>query len=221
MRILLLTTLFFITIFSELEAQTQYFELVIAPGRTVPLSDAEDLSSEFTLGIHTFYSYHFDSRFSIITGLSWHYNRIGGIRDYSPIFGCDTKDGELDPLNSYYELEKRTNYLTVPVELEYNLGNFGISFGGECAFILSDDNDVILNECGVIKADTDSELHNIEAESILFNLIAGAQMALGKNKNTRIKPRVKYSVNSVSTGPDFDYKFLTFELGIGYRVSLD
>ena len=115
-----------------------------------PNSNKSDDAFSYTIVGNIYYN--INSKFKLISGLSFSHYKINQLDDLAVIFLCDIDPAQgYIPYNSYLKENYKTNYLGIPLEGRYNIGDkanhFFIQFGFEALFKIALNETHTIVEC--------------------------------------------------------------------------
>ena len=168
--------------------------------------------------------FNLSDKFQLISGISYSQYQINLV-DYSFIFLCDI-DPTLgaDVQNSYLEYNYHTNYIGIPIELQWKISNdknsLFLQFGLEGLFKMKVKNDIVLYECGK-KSGTPSLFwpmyYPVNNFLLLSKFGIGYEFNIKQNISLFFMPNVEYTLMNYFEAAMDDSKFLNIGLNMGIK----
>jgi hypothetical protein len=164
--------------------------------------------------------YRWDNGLFLSFGAGFMDSEVTGLRDYSPQFPCDNRDGVVDSLNSYYEYGNDRSHIVIPLKLGYHSGIVEWSFGVDWLINIRTDYRNYLVECGQDRVESSSGGENPTWDENASNvgLTLEANIGLLKNRRLRIIPRLRYVVSPTDVPANGSFNELQYLLSVGYRI---
>lgn len=200
-------------------AQVSLLDLEIGGGYNHVINDI-DLKGSATIHARIMMGYQLSDHLFMKSGIGVMDSEVTGLRDYSPLFGCDNRNGVADTLNSYYEFGNERSSILIPILLGYSFNRYEIALGIETMFNIRTDVRGYLIECGNDRVVSDYKGPKTTWEENDVNLALTLEIGIGllKSQRLRLSPRIRYQVNQTAVCRTTDMREVYFELGIGYRL---
>ncbi len=175
-------------------------------------SDKNRSDDEFSYAITGNIYFDLSSKFQLISGLSFSHYKINQLDDF-PVFLCDIDPSQgYIPFNSYFKENYKTNYLGIPLEGRWIMGNkanpFFLQFGFEGLFKIALNEKYTLVECnGASEIEIDLPVDSKEVNDFLLlaKLGVGYEFPINEKMKLFFEPNIEYSLTS----------FFKYGIGIG------
>ncbi len=164
-----------------------------------------------------------NSKFQLITGLSYSQYQINQI-DYSPILACDlTSTFSVDPFNSYFKENYNTGYLGIPLEVRWKIvgeaNHLFLQFGFEGLIKVALNESLSLVECNGANevVAEDNFLKELNNFLLLSKLGIGYEFQLSKKMKLFFEPNVEYSLTKFFKKGSGNSNFFNIGLNTGIK----
>lgn len=168
--------------------------------------------------------YHFGPNFQLISGLSFNHYKINQLDDF-PVLLCDFEPNSLTyiPYNSYFRENYKTNYLGIPLEGRYNIGekanHFFVQFGFEALFKIALNETHTFVECMTSEREIDlpDNFKEVNDFLLLAKVGVGYEFPIGEKMTLFFDPNIEYSLTKFFKSGSGNSKFLNFGLNTGIK----
>jgi len=208
------------------QSNNYQFGVRIAPNVSI-LDEDSDLyvsnSSEIGLGIGIDYYYKYSSHIKLRSGLLFSSFNLS-LTDYTPLFGCDLINNDVDLFNSWLERTQRIYFLEIPVEAQLNLrGNINVlyaKFGVTSQLNIFVTNNAELIECRLIPREIEflHSLRDISNFNFGLEFGLGYSLQLSEHKSIFFEPSVNFGVNEIliESQSNIEDSLILYELNVGF-----
>ncbi len=206
------------------EESVQSFGVKVNPLWTSFESQHEESYNELNFSMGIAYSRKIGPKWKLITGLNYTKLNFNGIKDFSPLWGCDHNgNGGVDIFNSWRQIRMESTFLGIPLELNFSpLKNRSIFISGGAEYMVN-----IINQGSIIHfVCGEEDLDPSGAEAVANNnlikvkLGIGYEILLGANFTLAIEPHVEYYLTDAFSDVN-EFKNSISAIGLSIRLMMN